>query len=151
MSDSSPETVVRRFYDEVFNGGRFAAVDELLAEDFVNHDQEGTAHSAGRAGVRAMFQALRTAFPDLNYQTDDLFVAGDLVVDRGFSSGTHNGPLFSIPPSGRRFTMKEMHINRVRDGQMVEHWGVSDSLKMRQDLGLGLSQPAPTGGATPLA
>ncbi|MCC6315980.1 MAG: ester cyclase, partial [Thermomicrobiales bacterium] len=55
------------------------------------------------------------------------------------------------PPSGRRFTMKEMHINRVRDGQMVEHWGVSDSLKMRQDLGLGLSQPAPTGGATPLA
>jgi steroid delta-isomerase-like uncharacterized protein len=144
------KAVVRRFYAEVVNGGNFAAVETLFAPDFVNHDQPAGL-PPGREGIKALFQRLRTAFPDLHYRIDDLLVAGDKVIDRGTATGTHLGPYGPNPPTGRGFEMKEMHIYTVRNGQIVERWAIADALKMRQDLGLGLTQPTLTGGETPPA
>jgi hypothetical protein len=58
-------------------------------------------------------------------------VAGRLTM-----SGTHQGPLMGMPPTGRSVRTNHMHFVRFRDGKAVEHWGARDDLGMMRQLGL---------------
>jgi hypothetical protein len=51
-------------------------------------------------------------------------------------SGTHEGPLMGMPPTGRAVRQDHMHFVRYRDGKAVEHWGVRDDLGMMQQMGV---------------
>ena len=56
-------------------------------------------------------------------------------------SGTHLGlfvhpGLGTFPPTGKRFVVKQMHLDRLHNGLLVEHWAVRDDLGMLQQLGL---------------
>ena len=42
-----------------------------------------------------------------------------------------------MPPSGRRYEIEEIHLFRVRDGQVVEHWHQFDQMGMMRQLGAG--------------
>lgn len=58
-----------------------------------------------------------------------------------FQSGTHLGPFVhplvgSLPPTGKRFAVQQMHLTRLRDGRVVEHWAVRDDLAMLHQLGM---------------
>jgi len=68
--------VFRRAIDEGWNRGNLAAIDELFAPDFVEH-QAGIA--PGRDGVKGSIQALRAAFPDLHLTVEDAIAEGDTV------------------------------------------------------------------------
>ncbi len=79
---------------------------------------------------------LRTAFPDLHFTIEELVAEGDTVAGRLTMSGTHQGPLMGIPPTGRSVRQDHMHFVRFRDGKAIEHWGVRDELGMMQQLGV---------------
>ena len=79
---------------------------------------------------------LRTAFPDLHYDTEELIAEDDKVVARTTMRGTHTGPFLGIPPTGRRFEQQQIHILRFVDGKAVEHRAVRDDLGMLQQLGV---------------
>ena len=79
---------------------------------------------------------LRTAFPDLHFTIEELVAEGDIVAGRLTMSGTHEGPLMGIPPTGRAVRQDHMHFVRFRDGKAVEHWGVRDELGMMQQMGV---------------
>jgi predicted ester cyclase len=84
---------------------------------------------------------LRSAFPDYHAELHDLLVDDDLVVGRLTVSGTHRGEFMGAPPTGRAFRVQHMHMYRVQNGQLVEHWACRDDLGMLTQLGL-LPQPA---------
>jgi predicted ester cyclase len=46
-----------------------------------------------------------------------------------------------LPPSGRRYTIAEVHIFRFRDGRLVEHWHQADLLGLMRQLG-ALPEPS---------
>jgi predicted ester cyclase len=100
-----------------------------------------------RALIRAIVAAWRKAFPDLRFDIEDEVVRGDAVVHLVTCSGTHTGT-FEHPavgvlaPSGRRFSVDHVHIHRVRDGRIVQHWGTRNDLAMLQQLGSIGSLPA---------
>jgi predicted ester cyclase len=124
---------------EVFNEGNFGLIDELIAPDFVEHyAQPGVPPT--REGFKQFAMAYRSAFPDLRYTVEDTIDAGDKIVQRLTASGTMKGDLLGIPASGTRATWTEIHIGRVADGQLVEHWGLVDQLGMLVQLGI---VPAP--------
>ena len=50
--------------------------------------------------------------------------------------GTHTGPLYGIPETGRRIDVVEVGLWRVEDGQIVEAWYFGDELGMLRALGL---------------
>jgi predicted ester cyclase len=90
--------------------------------------------------VRRIIQNWRTAFPDLHYTVDTLLAEDDQVVAFCTLSGTQHGPLplrgwAMLPVTGKHFTVKQMHLSRLRDGKVVEHWGVRDDLGMLVQLG----------------
>jgi predicted ester cyclase len=130
----------RRTYEELLNGGELSVADELIAPDFVNHEAP-PGKDRGPESMRGLATMLRTAFPDLHFTIEDLVAEGDTVAGRLTMSGTHEGPLMRIAPTGRSVRQDHMHIVRFRDGKAIEHWGVRDDLSMMQQLGV-IPQPS---------
>lgn len=128
-----PKALMRRFYDEI-NKGNLDALDELLADDIVEHERFPGLEPT-KQGVKQVFATLRAAFPDLRMEPHEVIAEGDLVCARITSTGTHRGEFMGIPASGRQIEIDTIDIVRVRDGQAAEHWGVTDSMTMMQQLG----------------
>lgn len=144
-----PETVVRRLIEDGFNQGNLDVCDELSADDLVEHQNFGPNHAPGAEGVKAVVSSLRRAFSDFHLQIEDLAVDGDKVWLRMVGSGTNDGSFMGNPPSGRRMRTDVFDVLRVRDGKLVEHWGVPDRLGVLFQL--GLAQPPGSSGAQPSA
>jgi predicted ester cyclase len=130
--------LVRRYFEVVWNHGDVTAVDEFFGDEFTNFGRRG---ADARALVRAIVTAWRTAFPDLRFKVDDEVVHGDAVVHLISCTGTHQGAfehpaLGVLPPTGRCFRVDHMHIHRVRNGHIVQHWGTRNDLAMLQQLGV---------------
>jgi predicted ester cyclase len=80
--------------------------------------------------------ALRTAFPDIRYTVEDTIECGDKSVGRLTASGTMSGDFAGMPATGKHATWTEIHIARVANGQVVEHWGLVQELGMLVQLGV---------------
>ncbi len=78
----------------------------------------------------------RSAIPDLKMVVEDMIAEGDKVVLRYTLEGTHEGELFGVPPTGQRLSIKSISVERVSNGKIREHWRVTDSLDMMQQLGV---------------
>ena len=102
--------------------------------DFIDHAARPGSPPGGE-GVKAYIVALLRAFPDLNISINRQIAEGDLVVTHGTYSGTMTGEFAGMPPSGKQMISDGIHIVRVRDGKLVEHWAVVDELGMLQQLG----------------
>lgn len=130
------KAIGRRVFEEVFNKRNLAVADELLTPDSLNHDDP---HGVGHVGPESLKQAVQmlcAAFPDLRITIEDVIAEGDKVFLRTTSSGTHQGAFLGIQPTGKRFTQQQMHLIRVVDGKVTEHWHVRDDLGMMQQLGV---------------
>jgi steroid delta-isomerase-like uncharacterized protein len=126
----------RRTFEEVFNQGNLALVDELVAPDFLNHEVPPGMNNRGPESTRQVVTMLRTAFPDLHFTIEDMVAEGDTVAGRVTMSGTHLGPFQGIAPTGRSFQQAHMHFVRFRDGKAIEHRAVRDDLGMMRQLGV---------------
>jgi steroid delta-isomerase-like uncharacterized protein len=119
---------------EVFNDGNIGLIDELYAPDFVNRSTPpGVAPT--REGFKQFALGMRKAFPDIHYTIDDSIEAGDKFVTRVTASGTMRGDFAGMPASGKFATWTEIHIVRVANEHVVEHWGLVDMLGMMVQLG----------------
>jgi len=125
-----------RITDEIWNNGRLELIDELIAEDLVDHVELVGLEGNGRARYRASLELTRAAFPDYQNPLDLVLADGDYAVSYGRSTGTHRGEYLGIPPTGRSFDVPTWGILRFADGQAVERWGLADNLAMIQQLGL---------------
>ena len=133
------ETVIRRFIGEVINNGDFSVLDELVQPNYVyrSPDQE----LDGPEALKGLLAAYRTAFPDLNVRIDDLVNGGDKVVISVTFTGTHEGDLMGISPTGKTVKINGMILSHFRGGKIVEEWEILDMLAMFQQLGV-VSIPA---------
>jgi len=134
MQVETNTTVASRWYEEVFNAGNLALIDELFAPNFVDHDPSNPL--PGLDGVRQLVSMYRGAFPDLHLTIEDEITEGDRVVTRFTGRGTHKGSLMGIPPTGKRVTIAAIDILRFENGRIAEHWGNPDLLGMMRQLGV---------------
>ena len=133
MSAADNKAVIRRLYNEVFQGWHLSVIDDLVAPDFVGHEMPaGT--PPGPEGFRQFYARLRSAFPDLRYTIDDLLAEGDKVVVRWTWSCTHAGVFRGIVPTGRRATVTGMAIYRLAGGKIVERWVELSMHRLLQEL-----------------
>ncbi len=132
---SQNKNTVTSFIDALFTKGDLGAVDEFLAEDFVNHDPP-VGVTADREGMRQAGAMFRAAFPDWHSDTGILVAEDNLVVEPFTASGTQQGEIFGVPASGRAVSLPGINIWRVRDGRIMERWGRLDELGLLRQLGL---------------
>jgi predicted ester cyclase len=69
-----------------------------------------------------------------------MIAEGDLVAMTWTATGTHQGELMGIAPTGRSVTITGIGVDRISGGQIVESWGNYDALGMLAQLG---AIPAP--------
>ena len=120
---------------EIFSQGKMELIDELFAPEYVDRTpQPGVAPT--REGFRQWVTALRTAFPDIHYTLEDTVEGGDRWVGRVTASGTMTGDFAGMPATGKHATWTEIHILRMADEQVIEHWGVVQELGMLVQLGV---------------
>jgi steroid delta-isomerase-like uncharacterized protein len=134
------EALLRRWFDEVWNKGREAAIDDMLAGHAVVHGL-GTADMHGVAGFKPFFTAYRSTFPDITITVDAVISQGDIVAARWTASGTHRGSDLGVPATGKTVRMSGMSFIRVQAGKIVEGWNSFDQLGMLQQIG---AVPLPT-------
>jgi predicted ester cyclase len=153
--EQANKAVARRYYEEIFNQGNLAAIDELVAPDLVAHGPgvapraEGT---SSRDRLRQAVTGLRTTWPDLHLTIEDEIAEGDKVAVRYTRRGTQKGEWHSIlfgtvPPTGKEVTFTGVTIFRLVNGKIAEIWLNPDELGMVQQL--GLIPPAPPAAARP--
>lgn len=137
-----PKQLCLRVNQEIFGAGDMTLVDDLIAADFVNHAAPPGAPDAARRGPESIARAvemIHSAFSDIRYEAHDIFSDGDKVALRVTMHGTHTGSLMGRPPTGRSFSADHIHLFRVADGKIAEHWAQRDDLGMMRQLGLSPS------------
>jgi steroid delta-isomerase-like uncharacterized protein len=135
--------MMKQAYERISAGDLDGFMD-LLADDLVEHEAvEG--FPSTKEGVRQFFAAYMAAFPDLRMELEDVVESGDKVWARARCTGTHTGELMGMPPTGKSVDIQCIDIVRIGDdGKAVEHWGVTDAMKMMQQLG-AIPEGAPAG------
>ena len=121
--------------EEVFNRGNFDAADAFVSPDFHNHEMSTDALRVPEA-FKSPARRLRLAFPDLHAVLHEVVVEGDLAVGRIMLSGTHQGEFMGVSGTGRSFSIQHIHMYRMTDGKIAEHWACRDDLGLLTQLGL---------------
>ncbi len=133
------QDLVRRYWDEVYNGRQPERADAFLTDDFVRHNpgrpqrnEPGNADDVRRARENL------TDFPDLRITIEDLVAAGDRVVVRLTWTGTQQAPLetWGAPATGHRASYELVAIYRVHCGQLAEQRVVADYLGLLRQVGV---------------
>jgi len=134
MTIEQNREIVRR-YQEACNANDLDALDGLVAGDVISHNA-APGLPPGLEGGKIAHRATLAAFPDLHYNTEDLFAEGDRVAQRFTLHCTHQGEFMGLPPTGKEITISGISIFRLKDGVIVEHWAVQDGLALMIQLGV---------------
>lgn len=135
------KVLVRRWFDEVWNEGREATIDELFAESGVAYglgDSEAEVH--GPTELKNFVRNLRGSLPDIHVTIRDIVAEEDKVMVRLTIEGTHAGPSLGVAPSGCRIRIAGIVLVRISKEQITEGWNSWDQLGLLRQIG---ALPAP--------
>ena len=133
MSDEN-KAVARRFF-ELWEQGDLDALGEVVAQDSVDHDPYNPHGQEGLEGAKKTIAMYRDAFPDTSFTIEDQLVDGDKVVTRWTATGTHQGELMGMQPTGKKATISGITIDRIEGGKIAEGWTNWDTLALMQNIG----------------
>ena len=124
--------LVRDLVERVFVRQEDAAIDELVADAFVPHTFGPM--PPGREGLREGMKRAGAGVSEARFEIHELIAEGDLVAARMTTGARHTGPFMGIEPTGRRYSIDEIHVFRIRDGKLAEHWHAFDTAGLMAQL-----------------
>ena len=134
MSTEENKAIVLRWFGEL-DRGNLDVVDELIAEDYVDHNPALPNLPPGREGVRQYVRILKVAFPDAAHTIDDLIAEGDKVMTRVTARGTFLGECIGYQPTGQEVQISGIAVHRLAGGKLVEHWAQADIAGFMHQIG----------------
>jgi predicted SnoaL-like aldol condensation-catalyzing enzyme len=140
MSAEENKALIRRVAEEVFSQGKLDAIDRYYAPDWAQHDAPSNAGS-DREGLKKVLETIRGGFPDARVRIELVLAEGDLVAYRAIAEATHTREYFGVAPTGKKVTLRQLNIDRIRDGKIVESWTESFGQGFYYQL---TGKPAPT-------
>jgi steroid delta-isomerase-like uncharacterized protein len=137
MSLADNKMIARRFFDDVFNQGDLAKVDQIFAKDYIGYSSANLLRGPieGPSGIKEFVTMYRQAFPDIHFTFEDVITQGDKVVVRWVTRGTHQRELFGIAPTGKGMAVTGIGIAQIIDGQIRISHSEVNMLSMAQQLG----------------
>jgi steroid delta-isomerase-like uncharacterized protein len=136
MTSADNQHIAYRFFDDVFNRGDLATVDQIFAKDYVGHSSANFGRPIeGPGGIKDFVTMYRRAFPDIHFTFKDVIAQGDKVAVRWTTRGTHQSDLFGIAPTGKIMEVTGLGIAQIVDGQIRVSHSEVNMLSMVQQLG----------------
>jgi len=135
VSTQDAERIARIVPEEIATEKRFDLVEEVYAEDCVEHAPFGP-DVEGRDAIREQLHGFIGAFSDFRATVEEVVTEGDRVAMRVTLSGTHDGDFMGIEPTGNTFEIENTVFTRVEDGKIAERWLLPDMMGMLTQLGV---------------
>jgi steroid delta-isomerase-like uncharacterized protein len=132
--EAQNKALFRRFIEELWNQQKLEVADELYGPDAYSPNAPQLPN--GPEGLKQIAQLIFTAFPDFHMTIEDLVAEGDLVVGRYAETGTHLGPFFGIPPTGKTANWSEIGMLQIKDGKIAVCWFLTDMMTLMMQLGV---------------
>lgn len=126
---------LRRLFDGVWNGEDPTVAADLVSEEYIIHDRELAQQLRGPELYRTLASTTRDGFSDMTITIEDSVAAGDRVALRWTMSGTHDGSVFGIEPTGKQIEYSAIEIDRFEDDLLAESWVQGDMLGLMEQLG----------------
>ncbi|MEU0336691.1 ester cyclase [Streptomyces sp. NPDC006193] len=132
----------------IFNDGDEEAAHRLVAEDFIDWEAPEGAPRGPEAYANTA-RWMRSVWEGARWEIVDSFAKGDKAALRVIFSGRQVKDFMGIPATGKKVRVQHIHIYRIADGKVVEHWAVRDDLELMRQLGAwdkpleGAPKPAP--------
>ena len=126
---------IARQFVTAFAAGDTRTLDRIVAKDMIDHNL-APGQKQGRQGVLDAVAMFRVAFPDLKITIESLIADEERVSVTGRMSGTNQGALMGVPPTGRSASFAYMDMYAIANGQIAEAWHVEDLAGMMRQLGL---------------
>jgi predicted ester cyclase len=125
--------VVREFTRIFKNEHNVEGVDHLFdTKNFVHHFRTPVAD--GFEGLKQIGRMMNGAFPDVVVREEDLIASGDRVVERSSATATHIGSMMGETPTDKSVAWGEIHIYRLRNGKVSEHWAEISTMELLQQI-----------------
>jgi predicted ester cyclase len=118
------------------NAHNLDAFDSYLTPNFVEHEEVPGVEGNGPEVPKQFFGMLFAGFPDMRMELLDMAVDGDKVWWRHRMTGTNDGEFMGMPATGKKIDIEGIDVLRMEGEKAAEHWGVTDEMKMMQQLGL---------------
>ena len=147
MSIEENKALVLRYFAEM-DRGNIDIVDEIIAEEYIDHNPALPGIEPGREGTRRYMQMLKTAFPDATHTIDDIIAEGNKVMTRVTARGTFLGECMGHRPNGNVVEISGIALHRVEHGRIVEHWAQADIAGFMQQI-TAEAEPAAAHGPVP--
>ena len=134
MLTDSNKALILQFY-KAFDDRKMEQALALLSPDFVAH-LAGISNPLDAVGFEQFGMSFYLAFSEGTHIFDEVIVSGDKVVTCGTFKATHLGDFQGLPATGKQISLSIMHIDRIENGKIIEHWGQGDALGLMQQLGI---------------
>jgi predicted ester cyclase len=126
--------VARRLLEEGFGDGDLSVIDELVADDFIEH-QNGV-QGVGPDAVKQIVRGLHQSLSDLRFHVEAVMAHEDTVWIRSRATATNSKPFMGWPATHKEIEIDVFDVIRFSAGKAIEHWGVADRLGLLEQLGL---------------
>ena len=134
MTQETNKELTRRFF-EGFSAGDISVINELVSPDLIDHTTEVPDGVSAFEMLTGNVSMLKGAVPDVKFVVTDIVAEGSKIAVFTTMTGTHEGELMGLPATGNAISVNSVDFFRFEDGQIVERWGVEDSLVMMTQLG----------------
>ena len=134
MQEEKNKQVIRDFTRIFKNQHNVDGVGHLFDPNFVHHFRAPL--PTGLEGLRQVGIMMNGAFPDVVVTEEDLIASGDRVIERSSAVATHKGSMMGEPPTNNRVAWSEIHIYRLKDGKVCEHWAEIAMMELLQQIGV---------------
>jgi steroid delta-isomerase-like uncharacterized protein len=132
---ANSKDVVRRYFEDLMNGHRLDAVDEIMTQDCALWAPVAPAEMRGADVFRQVLSGLHGTFPDLRFTLHDLIAEEDRVVGSWTMEGTHQGEWLGVPATGRRLSVTGIDTFQIRDGRIARIEIQADYLGAMRQMG----------------
>ncbi|MBW3608786.1 MAG: ester cyclase [Actinobacteria bacterium] len=129
-TESNTQTALR-FLELICNADTGPAVEDVVHPDYVNHHMSLRGHD----GFREIVERVNTTFADVKQEPLDVIASEDRVVARTRMTALHVGDYQGIAPTNRTIEMSQVHIWRIEDGRVIEHWPQLDQAGAMRQMG----------------
>ena len=131
------KALVRRWFEEVWNKGRVAAIDEMFHPEGVAHGLGDTPDVKlhGPEGFKPFFHSFYNTFPDINVTIDHIISENDLVATHCTVRGTHTGNGIGVEATHKPIHITGMGLCRIKDGKIFEAWNNFDFQGLSKQIG----------------
>jgi steroid delta-isomerase-like uncharacterized protein len=125
VSIEENKAIVLRYFQEM-DRGNIDIIDEIMAEEYIDHNPALPGIEPGREGTRQYMRMLKAAFPDATHTIDDIIAEGNKVMTRVTARGTFLGECIGYQPNGNVVEISGIAVHRIEGGRLVEHWAQAD-------------------------